>query len=114
RDDFSAEECEAIDSEFQAKLHAAQQHVKTAPPRRRGMTGFAGHWKGLTAHYSHAPVETGIPIETLERITAALTNVPDSFTLNPKIARLLETRQTEMRERRPIDWSFAEALAFGS
>jgi 2-oxoglutarate dehydrogenase E1 component len=40
--------------------------------------------------------------------------VTDQFAVNPKIARLLEVRQTEMRQRKPVDWSLAEGLAFGS
>src|SRR4029079_3830673 len=30
------------------------------------------------------------------------------------IARIYETRQTLVTERKPIDWSFAETLAFGT
>jgi 2-oxoglutarate dehydrogenase E1 component len=114
RGDLTVDETEGIDQDFQAKLQNAQQEVKTAPPRSRGMHGFSGHWQGFTAHYSHAPVVTAVPYETLARITEAMTQVPQDFVLNPKIARLLETRREEMRERRPIDWAFAEALAFGS
>jgi 2-oxoglutarate dehydrogenase E1 component len=114
RGDLTADETEAIDQEFQAKLHAAQHQVKSGPPRRRGMQGFGGRWQGLSPDYSFTPVETGVSYETLAQITDALTHVPDGFTPNPKIARQLQVRRTEMGERRPIDWSFAEALAFGS
>jgi 2-oxoglutarate dehydrogenase E1 component len=112
--DLTADETEALDAEFQAKLQAAQQEVKTGPPRRRAVSSFGGRWSGLTRVYSFAPVDTAVPEATLDQITDALTTVPDHFTLNPKIARLLDVRRTEMTERRPIDWSFAEALAFGS
>jgi 2-oxoglutarate dehydrogenase E1 component len=114
RGDLTADETEAIDNEFQAKLQEAQHEVRTGPPRSRGMGSFAGRWQGLTPEYSHTPVETGVPIATLEKITDGLTTIPDNFTLNPKIARLLEVRRTEMTRRQPIDWAFAEALAFGS
>lgn len=114
REDFSAEETQAIDEEFQAKLQAAQQDVKHNPPRRRGMRGFGGRWQGLTSRYSFAPVATGVPRETLLAITEILTRVPEHFTLNPKIERLIEARRSDVEKGRPIDWSLAEALAFGS
>jgi len=114
RGDLTVDETEAIDQDFQAMLQNAQQEVKTAPPRSRGMHGFSGRWKGFTSHYAHTPVATGLPYETLARITEAMTQVPPDFVLNPKIARLLETRRDEMRQHQPVDWSFAEALAFGS
>jgi 2-oxoglutarate dehydrogenase E1 component len=114
RGDLTADETEGIDNEFQARLQKAQEEVRSGPPRQRGMGSFGGRWQGLTPHYSNAPVETGVPLATLDRITDGLTTIPQDFTLNPKIARILEIRRTEMTRRQPIDWSFAEALAFGS
>jgi 2-oxoglutarate dehydrogenase E1 component len=114
RGDLTVDETEAIDEKFHAKLQSALEEVKTGPPQRVGMRGFSGRWKGLTARYSHAPVDTGVPYQTLQTITEALTTVPDHFALHPKIARQLELRRKELEDRRPVDWGFAEALAFGS
>jgi 2-oxoglutarate dehydrogenase E1 component len=114
RGDLTVDETVALDEKFQAKLQSALEEVKTGPPQRVGMLGFGGQWKGLTAHYSHAPVETGVPYETLETITTGLTRVPEQFHVHPKIARQLEARREEMTGRKPVDWAFAEALAFGS
>src|SRR5262249_15552107 len=58
--------------------------------------------------------ETGVPFETLRAIADALTRVPDGFTVHPKLAKQFETRREGFRKRRPVDWGFAEALAFGS
>jgi 2-oxoglutarate dehydrogenase E1 component len=78
------------------------------------MKGFGGQWKGLSPYYSHAPAETGVPFETLQHIANGLTRVGEGFVVHPKIVRQLEARRKEMEERQPIDWAFAEALAFGS
>jgi 2-oxoglutarate dehydrogenase E1 component len=43
-----------------------------------------------------------------------LTTVPPDFKPNPKIKRFLEARANAHREGGPIDWGFAEALAFGT
>src|SRR5262245_27433309 len=88
RGDLTAEEAEAIDHAFQGKLHAAQQEVKTGPPRRGGMRGFTGAWQSIAATYSHVPVKTGVEYQTLRAITDTLTNMPEKFTVNPKIGRL--------------------------
>src|SRR5262249_44391089 len=114
RGDLTADETHAITEEFQAKRHRAQEEMKAAGPRRHA--GFApqGRWTGIGNRYSFAPVATGVPLATLQQIAEALTRVPEHFTLNPKIAKLLEMRQDEIAQGRPIDWPFAEALAFGS
>jgi 2-oxoglutarate dehydrogenase E1 component len=114
RGDLTADETEAIDKAFQEKLQTAQQEVRTGPPVHAGMHGFDGRWHGFSAKYSHAPVATGVPYETLWAVTQGLTRWPEHFAVNPKIARQLETRRAEMQARRPVDWSLAESLAFGS
>jgi 2-oxoglutarate dehydrogenase E1 component len=113
RGDLTTDETEAIDEAFQAKLQKAQQEVKSKPSSKRSRS-FAGQWNGLTPQYSHALVKTAVDEAVLDHITDCLTTVPADFHLNPKIARLLENRRTEMKDRQPVDWAFAEALAFGS
>jgi 2-oxoglutarate dehydrogenase E1 component len=112
RGDLTVAETEAIDSAFQDKLQAAQQEVRSGSIQAG--TGASARWEGFSPRYSHASVETGVPYETLHFITEKITQVPRSFTVNPKLARLLEIRREEMAKRQPLDWSFAEALAFGS
>ncbi len=114
RGDLTVAETEAIQQKFHAKLQAALEEARTHPQRGPSSRGFAGRWKGLTPTYSHTPVETGVPYEVLRQVTEGLTTVPENFAVNPKIARFLETRRQEMEERRPLDWAFAEALAFGT
>jgi 2-oxoglutarate dehydrogenase E1 component len=111
---LTADEAEAVDEQFQAKLQQAQQEVKLHPPARRGMPGFGARWSQFTPAYSSKPVSTAVPYETLGEITQRMTEVPDSFTLNPKIARLLEVHRADMERKQPVDWSLAEALALGS
>ncbi len=114
RGDLTVDEDEAIVKEFQTRLQESLEKVKTGPPQAVGMRGHAGRWKGLSRQYAHAPVETAVLAETLKHITAGLSRVPADFTAHPKIVRQLEARAKEFAERRPIDWAFAEALAFGS
>jgi 2-oxoglutarate dehydrogenase E1 component len=112
--DLTVEETEALAQKFQAKLQEAQEEVRTGTAHHEGPNGFERLWKGLQPHYAHAPVNTAVPFERLETITEALTLVPENFTVHPKIARQLEDRHREFLEKKPIDWGFAESLAFGS
>ncbi len=73
-----------------------------------------GEWAGFQHEYSFAPVETGVPEQDLRRIARALTVPPDDFALHPKLKRFLQDRADAMQRGAGIDWSFGEALAFGS
>jgi len=59
-------------------------------------------------------VQTAVPGEELLAIGRAITQEPAGFTLNPKIARMLQDRRAAIEGRAPILWPLAEALAFGS
>ncbi len=51
----------------------------------------------------------------LEQIANALTKVPENFRVLTKLKRiLLERRKKVWQDGGPYDWSYAEALAFGS
>ncbi|HEV3146487.1 MAG TPA: 2-oxoglutarate dehydrogenase E1 component [Gemmataceae bacterium] len=121
------EESQLIDQVFEMKLDRTQKELKSRPPQARFISRFEGRWKGLQMRYSHEPVATGVPVETLRKIGEALTRPPDNFTLHRKIydpnsksegssaRRSLFERHIEMIEGRDkVDWGFAEALAFGS
>ena len=57
---------------------------------------------------------TSVPRETLDLVATALSAVPAGFTVHPKLARMLDERRDLVEGNVMIDWSFAEALAFGS
>jgi 2-oxoglutarate dehydrogenase E1 component len=101
-------------TEYRAKLDRALKAVKAGPPRKRGMEGFAGRWKGLATGYSHDPVDTGVKPEVLDRIADAIGTFPEGFTPHEKLAPILAKRRDHVRGRKPVDWGTGEALAFGS
>jgi len=59
------------------------------------------------------PLSTGISSDTVEKVILALTTFPEDFTVHPKLLKQILLRR-DMLEKDAIDWSLAEALAFGS
>ena len=58
--------------------------------------------------------DSGVPLEALQRIGAALSEAPPNMTANAKIVRQLQVRNEAVRTGEGIPWAFAEALAFGT
>jgi 2-oxoglutarate dehydrogenase E1 component len=112
--DLTVDEAEAIKTKFEEKLQKTLDGVRHGPAQYPVMHGFEGHWKGLTRHYAHAPVETGVPPETLRRVTEGLLRVPGNFTVHPTVARVFRGWQAEFEKGQPVGWPFAELLAFGA
>ncbi len=57
---------------------------------------------------------TAVDRAALDRISAGIAGFPADFHLHPKLRALVERRREAFEKGGPIDWAFAEALAFGS
>ncbi|MDR3635406.1 MAG: 2-oxoglutarate dehydrogenase E1 component [Isosphaeraceae bacterium] len=110
---LSSEEAETIAETFRDKMEEVYKEVHENHEAPKPTPGFAGNWKGLSAQFSHAPVPTAVPLETLKMIGHKAATLPSTFRLNPKMERILGARLKATTEG-PLDWSSAEALAFGS
>ncbi|MBL8908288.1 MAG: 2-oxoglutarate dehydrogenase E1 component [Rhizobiales bacterium] len=76
-----------------------------------------GRWSHLKAARDHEDPrrgETGVAIERLRKIGLKLTKVPKSFKLHRTLQRVLDQRRKMIEDGVGIDWSTAEALAFGT
>ncbi len=57
---------------------------------------------------------TAIPREMLERVVDGITFLPASFHIHPKLDGFVKKRRETLANDGPVDWAFAEAIAFGS
>jgi 2-oxoglutarate dehydrogenase E1 component len=76
-----------------------------------------GAWSGLRTADNQDEQrrgKTAMPVKTLKEIGKKLTEVPADFEAHKTISRFLETRRKMIESGEGIDWSTAEALAFGS
>lgn len=95
---------------IQEKLYKIFQHRDTF--RKVLNVGISYKQGQILEHYS-----TSIGSKALERITKALTTLPDEdkFNANPKVRLLMKKRREMVESKNPaIDWAMAEALSFGS
>ena len=68
----------------------------------------------LSAEEEFQKHDTGVDITQLEEVGLALSNIPDGFSINPKLRRQLDSKKKCILSGNNIDWSTAEALAWGS
>jgi 2-oxoglutarate dehydrogenase E1 component len=59
-------------------------------------------------------LETGVAREVLDEVSRTVSVVPQGFTINPKMVSQMSRRAKMGAGEHPIDWGFAEGLAFGS
>jgi 2-oxoglutarate dehydrogenase E1 component len=106
--DVSAEEVDRLAKQVQEQMRAAHDQLKSSLSARPQQTSGEG-----TPVAAEAIVETGVPEERLRELTEELVRVPDGFTVNPKLEKMLERRSGAL-DSGGIDWGHAESLAFAS
>jgi 2-oxoglutarate dehydrogenase E1 component len=114
-------DADAIKAEYTAALEKNLEKAKAAEvvkTQKRAAAIEAQKFTGSTAifqpDYHFKQVPTRVSAEVLDQVARGLVTVPSDFKPNPKIKRFLEARMHAYQEGGPIDWGFAEALAFGT
>ncbi|MCG6864206.1 MAG: 2-oxoglutarate dehydrogenase E1 component [Thiogranum sp.] len=77
-------------------------------------TGYAAHWERYLSATPGAHVETRVPLDTLARLGARATEVPEGFVVHPGVQKVLDARRRMLDGSEPLDWGMAETLAYAS
>jgi len=103
---------EKIAADFQADLQKHfTEHKKEVEFRSHAVDP---RWKGLEQQWKEGTFVTSVSPALLRQVGSALTRVPEGFRANPKISRQMSDKWKAFEEDGGIDWSYAEALAFGT
>ena len=112
---------EAIKTEYSDALEKNLEKAKASETKKsakRAASTETKKFEGSTAvfqpDFHFKKVATGISSDLINRVVRGLSTLPAGFKPNPKIKRFLDARVSAHQTGGPIDWGFAEALAFGS
>jgi 2-oxoglutarate dehydrogenase E1 component len=61
-----------------------------------------------------APAHTAVPLAEIRRLGARLDALPEDFELHPRVAKIVEDRRMMAVGAMPVDWGFAEVMAYAS
>ncbi len=121
---LTQEASQQIEKKFKATLEAAftsvkskQEKLEQDPDKEAELNAMKAERKRLKqqgTHYSFDPITTAVDRKLLEKVVTKLTTTPDGFNANPKIKRLITGRKKAFDDKLPIDWAYAESLAFGT
>ncbi len=60
------------------------------------------------------PADTAIGQAAVEKLTRAITTIPADFELNPAVRKIIDARQQMGAGAMPMDWGYAETMAYAS
>ncbi|WP_266367983.1 2-oxoglutarate dehydrogenase E1 component [Tellurirhabdus rosea] len=117
RGDVDAQLVANMDAEFKKQLQDRLDMVKQKAEIPYKPLRLDREWAELrhsNAEDFHQSPETGVPLETLEKVGKALVTIPEGFKPLKQIDKLLRDRNGMIFETKQVNWGTAELLAYGS
>jgi 2-oxoglutarate dehydrogenase E1 component len=110
---MTKEEQDSITRKYMDSLKQALETSRSEPVSQIDTTQ-GPDWEGISDRYSHEAVATAVAESTLRRVGDHIMKVPEGFHIHPILGRILQRKRETFTQKALVDWSFAEALAFGS
>ena len=113
KDELTEEEADQIFKEFDNMLQKAFEEAKSSPDVK--LTEEHIDRKQSKQVERQSPPDTRYPMDELRDVAKQILTVPQDFDANPKLLRILAKRHEIVeKDKKKIEWGFAEALALGS
>ncbi|WP_127521305.1 2-oxoglutarate dehydrogenase E1 component [Mesorhizobium sp. Z1-4] len=109
------DELDKMRADWRANLEAEFEAGQAYKPNKADW--LDGAWSGLRTADNEDEQrrgKTAVPLKTLKEVGKKLSDVPDDFEVHRTIKRFMDNRRKMIESGEGIDWSMAEALAFGS
>jgi 2-oxoglutarate dehydrogenase E1 component len=75
---------------------------------------YATSWEPFLKQTWMAPARTGIPLKKLKELAQRLEKLPAGFIVQPQVKKMLEARQKMTEGKMPVNWGYAETLAYAT
>lgn len=106
---------EELDRMTRAYLESLKQgHVVSGPTVRESQKPVCISYEPLGGTHWRDPYDSALSEVRIHALTERLTTIPSHFKVHKRVECMMEERQRMGEGRRPIDWGFAEALAYAS
>ena len=103
---------QALMDEYRKRLDKGEQvaDVETEPRRNE----YAARWHDFDHVDGPCDVDTAVPLDKIQRLSDVVNTLPDGFQLHNRVKRIVEDRRKMAAGKIPMDWGFAETMAYAS
>ncbi|MDT8386334.1 MAG: 2-oxoglutarate dehydrogenase E1 component [Thiogranum sp.] len=100
--------------QYRKRLALGVSVVDELVPKGEANYPFAVDWAPYLQQACTAFLKTAVPLSRLRNLARKLDQVPDGFELNHNVAKIVDNRRKMAAGALPIDWGFAETLAYAT
>jgi len=108
----SIEESDLINNNYRTALDTGE-HVVKSLVKEPSIELFVD-WSPYIGHDWVPYFNTAMPVEMLQAIGKKLVEVPKNFTIQRQVKKIFDDRASMAAGEIPVDWGFAETLAYAS
>ncbi|MEO3810853.1 multifunctional oxoglutarate decarboxylase/oxoglutarate dehydrogenase thiamine pyrophosphate-binding subunit/dihydrolipoyllysine-residue succinyltransferase subunit [Sphaerisporangium sp. B11E5] len=113
RGDITVEEAEQALRDYQEQLERAFTETREAGHKPLEPGAVVKPAPDEVVPWSHEDTPSAVSEETIKLVVETQLNLPEGFTVHPRLAPVLQ-RRGQMVSEDAIDWAMGETLAFGS
>lgn len=111
---ISQHEVEEFTRDFREALDATHSVVPELIPAVKKVYSYVADWSDYKGNDCEFSVATKLSKDVLLTLHKQLEVLPDGFELHPSVKNILNSRKQMVRSESPVDWGFAEIMAYAS
>jgi len=109
---ISADDAKAMETNYQHKLD--QDQVVSRPILDNTSYSYSRQWDVFLHKSWEEPADTRVALERIRFCNDRLQRLPSGFELHPRVAKIMESRNKMAAGALPLDWGFAETMAYAT
>jgi 2-oxoglutarate dehydrogenase E1 component len=109
---ITAKQATAMESDYQQMLEAGK--VVSRPVLNNELYTYADQWQPFLHQEWDAPCNTSVTMDRLRFCNDRMLRLPSGFELHPRVAKIMDNRRKMAAGAMPLDWGFAENLAYAT
>lgn len=109
---MTAAEVQRMQDNYQDLLDAGE--IVSRPILDSKTYSYANQWVEFLKKRWDTPCPTGISLDHLRFCNDRMQRLPNGFELHPRVAKVMENRRKMAAGAMPLDWGFAENMAYAS
>jgi 2-oxoglutarate dehydrogenase E1 component len=100
--------------EYRRRLDDGEQVADVESHPRTNQHAARWHSFDHGGRFSGRGIETGVDIAEISRLSGKMTQLPEGFTLHPRVRKIIQNRQKMAAGELRLDWGFCETVAYAS
>lgn len=103
---------DAMSTNYRSVLDEGKEIVATIEGKHKSQ--YIKDWTSYLNQHWTASAKTAVDVKTLKKLADKLETVPAGMTLQPQVAKMLEDRRKMTAGELPLNWGYAETLAYAT